>query len=179
MTQQLQQEYIFLTKEPGPKVIKEALSLLGTKEIPGQKHNQQILDWAKELGLGRVYSNDEIPWCGLFAGVVVKRAGFDVVKDPLWARNWANFGNKQTIAMLGDILVFSRASGGHVGFYVAEDKDCYHVLGGNQGNKVSIVRIEKTRCISINRCPWKIKQPDNVRQIKVKVIKGIISRDES
>ena len=36
--------------------------------------------------------------------------------------------------MLGDILTFKRNGGGHVGLYVGEDKDCYHVLGGNQGN---------------------------------------------
>lgn len=180
MTQPLQQEYVFLNKEPGPRVIKEALTLLGVKEIVGEKHNAQILGWAKELGLSRIYSSDEIPWCGLFIAYVIKKADFTPVIDPLWARNWVKFGTKQDVAMLGDILVFSRgATGGHVGLYVAEDATCYHVLGGNQGNKVSIVRIEKSRCIGIRRCPWKIAEPANVRQVKVKVINGIVSKDES
>ncbi|MEG8056929.1 hypothetical protein QP150_09490 [Sphingomonas sp. 22L2VL55-3] len=42
-----------------------------------------------------------------------------------------------------------RASGGgHVGFYVGEDATAYHVLGGNQGDTVSVARIAKDRCIA-------------------------------
>jgi len=174
-----QTQYVYLKKEKSPKVLVNALDLLGVKETAGPRHTKQIIDWAVELGLTRVYTSDEIPWCGLFVAKVVKDSGFDVVKDPLWARNWANFGNKQTVAMLGDILVFVRNGGGHVGFYVGEDDLCYHVLGGNQGNAVNISRIEKSRCISINRCPWKIAQPVNIRTIKLKVINGLISRNEA
>jgi len=141
-------------KLDGVKVIEIASKLIGTREIVGNKHNPIILNWAKELGLDKVYTNDEIPWCGLFIAYVVFKAGFTPVNNPLWARNWSTFGNKQTTAMLGDVLVFSRDKGGHVGLYVGEDDVCYHVLGGNQNNQVSITRIKKDRCISINRCPW-------------------------
>jgi uncharacterized protein (TIGR02594 family) len=175
----LNTKYTFLTKEKGPKVILNAVQLYGVKEIAGNLHNHQILDWAKEINVSRLYTKDEIPWCGLFVGVCVKRAGYPLVDNPLWARSWASFGKKQEVAMLGDILVFKRGVGGHVGFYVAEDNLCYHVLGGNQNNEVTVMRIEKDRCISINRCDWKIGQPDNVRQIKVKYNNGVISKDES
>jgi cell wall-associated NlpC family hydrolase len=67
--------------------------------------------------------------------------------------------------MLGDVLVFSRDGGGHVGIYVGEDAKTYRVLGGNQGDKVSIVPILKTRCVGIRRTNWKISQPKNVRKI--------------
>lgn len=174
-----QTQYVYLKKEKSPKVLVNALNLLGVKEIVGPRHNKQIMEWATELGLSRIYTSDEIPWCGLFIAKVVKDSDYEVVKDPLWARNWANFGNKQTEAMLGDILVFTRGGGGHVGIYVGEDAACYHVLGGNQGNMVNISRIEKSRCISINRSPWKIGQPANVRPIKLKVINGIISKNEA
>ena len=163
----------------GVRVIVEGAKLLNTREIIGSKHNPVIINWAKDLGLEKIYTSDEIPWCGLFIAKVVKDSDYEVVKDPLWARNWANFGNKQTEAMLGDILVFTRGGGGHVGIYVGEDAACYHVLGGNQGNMVNISRIEKSRCISINRSPWKIGQPANVRPIKLKVINGIISKNEA
>lgn len=46
------------------------------------------------------------------------------------------------------MLVFDRAGGGHVGFYVGEDLTSYHVLGGNQGDRVSIMRLEKSRCVA-------------------------------
>jgi hypothetical protein len=42
-------------------------------------------------------------------------------------------------------MVFKRAGGGHVGFYVGEDKDAYHILGGNQSDMVSVARVAKDR----------------------------------
>jgi hypothetical protein len=39
-----------------------------------------------------VYVTDSTPWCGLLAAVVMKRAGWDPVKNPLWALNWSKFG---------------------------------------------------------------------------------------
>lgn len=148
-----------------PKVIAEAHKLIGTAEIAGKQHNTTILNWAKDLGLEKSYNSDEIPWCGLFVAICVKRAGFEPIENPLWARNWAKWGNKSDVASFGDVLVFVRDGGGHVGFYVGEDSKCYHVLGGNQGNKVSIIRIEKTRCIAVRRCVWKVAQPESVKPV--------------
>lgn len=156
--------YDYLNRESGPKVIDEALRLFGTKEIKGPKHNKVIMDWAADLGL-KEYTADEIAWCGLFTAIVVKRAGFEPVKNPLWALNWNNFGNKVDIAMKGDILVFKRDGGGHVGFYVGEDPNYYHVLGGNQSDMVNIMKLHKSRVVGIRRCPWKISQPTNVRRV--------------
>ena len=45
--------------------------------------------------------------------------------------------------------MFSRAGGGHVGFYVGEDRFYYRVLGGNQQNAVNVMRIAKSRCVAI------------------------------
>lgn len=148
-----------------PRVIAEAVALYGTKEIAGSGNNPVILSWAKELKIQN-YNSDEIPWCGLFVAIVVKRAGFDIISNPLWARAWARWGSSQNVAMLGDVLVFARgAANGHVGFYVGEDESTYYVLGGNQSNKVNIVRIPKKRLLSIRRCLWKVSQPPNVRRI--------------
>jgi uncharacterized protein (TIGR02594 family) len=165
-------------KTNSPNIIVEAIKYIGIKEILGKQHNPIIMQWAKELGLQNVYTSDEIPWCGLYVAIVCKRADKEVVINPLWARNWLKFGTKQPIAMLGDILVFERGSGGHVGFYVGEDSECYHVLGGNQGNMVSVTRILKTRCIGIRRSKWKIAQPTSVRTIALGKT-GEISTNES
>lgn len=173
-----QKQYQWLEKETGPKVIVESVKIYGTKEIVGKLHSKEILGWAEDLGLKKVYTNDEIPWCGLFVAIVVKRSKFEPVEKPLWARDWVNFGTKQKEAMLGDILVFTRDSGGHVGFYVGEDDTCYHVLGGNQSNMVNTTRILKSRCIDIRRCPWKKAQPKSVRKIELKA-NGLISTNES
>ena len=112
-----QTHYNFLHKEQSPKVIVEAIKLDGIQEIVGTQNNPLIMGWAKELGL-KEYINDEIPWCGLFVAKVVKAAGFVPVDKPLWAANWSKFGTKQTQAMLGDVLVFTRPGGNHVGFCI-------------------------------------------------------------
>lgn len=173
--------YDYLKKEKSPKILLEALKHLGVKEIVGSQHNPTILNWAKELGLEKIYKSDEIAWCGLFMAYVCHQAGLEksfTNQQSLWALNWNKFGTKQSVAMLGDVLTFRRTSGGHVGIYVGEDNLCYHVLGGNQNNSVSIVRIEKTRLSQIRRTSWKIKQPDNVRVIKLNS-SGKISENES
>lgn len=157
------QKYKWLEKEGSPKLIVEALKCFGIKEITGKENNPLLIQWAHEIGI-KNYNSDEIPWCGLFVAYIVKMTGRSVVINPLWARNWAKWGVESKVAMLGDILVFSRNSGGHVGLYVGEDKSAYHVLGGNQGDSVSIVRILKSRCIAIRRPEYK-NQPLNVRRI--------------
>lgn len=156
-------KYAWLAKEPGPRMLVEALKLYGTEEKPGGENNPVILEWAKETNLP-AYNADSIPWCGLFMAVVAKRANKTIPKDPLWALHWKNFGDQADI-QLGAVLVFTRDGGkGHVGIYVGEDKLRYHVLGGNQGDAVSITRILKTRLVAC-RAQYTINPPLNVRRV--------------
>src|SRR3954462_9898058 len=101
-------QYAWLSKEDGPKMLIEALKLFGTLEGPGAKDNPTILAWASEIGLAKTYSHDSIPWCGLFIGVVARRAGKDIPDSPLWALSWADFGKPAGAPMLGDVLTFKR-----------------------------------------------------------------------
>lgn len=162
-----------------PKVIEEALKLFGTKEVVGRGSNNIIISWRDELNKAGYkiegFSDDDVPWCGLFVAIVCLRAGKKVVDSPLWARNWANYGSKSSPPKLGDVLTFVRPSGGHVGFYIAEDDSCYHVLGGNQSNQVSFTRIEKSRLIACKNQYNSI--PDSAKPYFV-TGNGIISKDE-
>lgn len=170
--------YAWLKYEKSPKILVEAVKHIGTKEIVGKKHNKKILGWAEAIGLKSVYTNDEIPWCGLFIAYCCHAQGLQVVKHPLWALNWNKYGNVAQVPMLGDILTFTRNGGGHVGIYVGEDTTCYHVLGGNQSNQVNVMRIEKSRLSQARRTAWKIAQPSNVRVVKLET-KGEISKNEA
>ena len=162
-----------------PKVVSEALALYGTKEVLGPNDNPTILRWAAEVGLSKAYTDDEIPWCGLFVAVVCKRAGKPVDNQPLWARSWADYGMQVSKPELGDILVFSRpGGGGHVGFYVAEDISAYHVLGGNQSDAVTIARIAKTRCIATRRPPFKTSMPASAKPYHI-ALNGKLSENEA
>ena len=170
--------YAWLKKETAPKILVEAVKHIGVKEIVGKQHNPTILSWARALGLEKDYTNDEIPWCGLFVAYCAHAAGLDVVKHPLWALNWNKYGNVAKVAMLGDVLTFTRNGGGHVGIYVGEDATHYHVLGGNQNNSVSVSRIAKDRLSQARRTAWKVAQPASVRVVHLEA-KGVITTNEA
>ena len=123
---------------------------LNLKEIPGSRSNPIIMSWAEELGgwIMDFYENDDIPWCGLFVAHCMKDNNIDItIKNPLSARAWAKFGEKVNPSF-GAIMVFSRKGGGHVGFYVSEDRYYYHILGGNQSNSVNVTRVSKKRFLT-------------------------------
>jgi hypothetical protein len=79
--------------------------------------------------------------------------------------------------MLGDVLVFVRNGGGHVGLYVGEDETAFHVLGGNQSDAVNIKRIAKRRLYAA-RWPTYRAEPVNVRQIPL-APNGALSANEA
>jgi len=138
----------FLEKYPKTLMLKEAFRLYGLEEIPGNKNNPIILSWAKNLGLDGYVSDSTQAWCGLFMAHLAGVSNKPIPEKPLWALNWQYWGNPSHIPKYGDVLVFKRklpAGGfaGHVALYLAEDKNYYYVIGGNQSNKVCISRIQK------------------------------------
>lgn len=128
----------------------EAMRLVGVTEVAGSGDNPEIMGWADAAHIP--YDRDETPWCGLFVAHCVTATLPDepLPKNPLGARQWLKFG-VDVPPQVGAVLVFWRGSvdgwQGHTGFYWAEDATHFHVLGGNQGNAVSIVRVAKSRCL--------------------------------
>jgi uncharacterized protein (TIGR02594 family) len=182
-------QYQWLHKVKGlPRTIAECIKLHGTHEVVGRGSSATILAWRDELNGATTngkpivsgFSDDDIAWCGLFAAIVAYRRMRridEVVRGPLWARNWLSYGVKVGVAMLGDCLVFERGNGGHVGFYVGEDATTLRVFGGNQKNQVSITRIAKHRLLGIRR-PIYATVPEGVNQY-VLTATGAISTNEA
>lgn len=173
--------YQDLTHEPGPKMLTTALALYGTHEAAGAADNPVLLDWARELGV-QGYNHDAVPWCGLFMAKVAHDAGksLAVFARPslvLWALAWAHFGESSQLPSLGDVLIFRRDGGGHVGLYVGEDATAYHVLGGNTGDAVAIARISRLRLHAARRPPYTVT-PANVRPIH-RASTGALSANEA
>lgn len=166
-------------KDGHPLMVVKALELYGIHEGVGALDNPVILGWAKEIGgeVEKAYTHDSIPWCGLFMALVAKRAMKEIPVGPLYALDWLKFGIPNTLPKFGDVLCFQRPGGGHVGLYVAEDATAYHVLGGNEGDQVGIVREAKTRLKGARRPKYTI-QPSQVKVIQI-ASAGALSTNEA
>jgi uncharacterized protein (TIGR02594 family) len=117
--------------------------LKNVAEIPGPQTNPRIkLYHASTVGGAEP---DETAWCSSFVNWCVEQAGL-VGTDSKSARSWHNTGWGQAVPKSqwreGDIIVFWRVAKtswkGHVGFLVSFDGPEPEVLGGNQGNRLSI-----------------------------------------
>jgi len=145
----------YLADKSLPPHMELAYSLIGTKEIVGAKDSPVIMGWAEDLGLKGIYENDEMAWCGVFFAWVMKESGSQVVLpgkdkyDYMRALKYLDMPNvikvKPEDICVGDILIFQRPEGGHIGFCDHVSPDSYGVVGGNQSNSVSITNIAKSR----------------------------------
>lgn len=129
-----------------------ARTYLGLAETPGRETTPTIRRWLIELGAW--WSDDETPWCGVFVAHCLQEAGIGPLPKAYYrALAWRDWGLPQRSPVLGSIIVYnggpSRPGAGHVGFAVGIDRlGRYLTLGGNQGNRVSIVPFEAGRAVA-------------------------------
>jgi uncharacterized protein (TIGR02594 family) len=124
----------------------EARKHIGLKEIKGTGTNMTIKSWLSNLRAW--WSDDETPWCGTFVASCMKAAGYPLPKHWYRAKDWLNWGVDIGSACFGCIVVFDRRGGGHVGFVVGKDKQGrLMILGGNQGDAVSVAPFDTARVI--------------------------------
>lgn len=128
------------------QVAKDEL-LRGIAEYPGSADNPRIRLYHSTTSGGA--APDEVSWCSSFVNFCVEQAGMQGT-DSKAARSWHNnngWGHSVPSSEWreGDIIVFWRGGDrpqdgwmGHVGFLVDWQGSRPEVLGGNQGDKVSI-----------------------------------------
>lgn len=173
--------FTYLNELTLPKHLQVASQLLGVKEIVGNRHNPVILGWADELGssVGSWYTDDEKPWCGLFAAVCLKRAGWlpPAGFKALRALEYSHWGKPvKWPYCIGDIAVYERPGGGHVNFLVAQGPGSLAGLGGNQKNGVNITDIQRKRLVAVVRPPYKNYTPI---RLPTKEAQGPVSDNEA
>lgn len=130
--------------------VKEMEAVLGLHEV---KDRQRLSAWLRSDGktLG---DPAKLPWCGdaMDSALALALPGEprpgDLGKNPYWALNWSWLG-KECRPCFGAIAAFKRPTGGHVGILVGQTTSHFLVLGGNQGDSVSRVLIDKARCKAI------------------------------
>ena len=138
------------------KLLKRAASQLGVKEIRGEEDNEQIVQYATESSISGI-NDDETPWCSTFVNWCAMKEGLAMSKKAN-ARSWLTVGNStMDDAEPGDVVVFWRESRdswkGHVGVFLgySDDGKKVHVLGGNQGNAVSVAQYDARKVLDIRR----------------------------
>lgn len=136
----------------------EAAKHVGLKEIPGKENNPTIINWLKSLRAW--WSEDETPWCGTFAAHCMQVAGIPLPKHWYRAKDWANWGSRLVTPIYGCVVVFERKGGGHVGFVLGVDsKGRLLVIGGNQGNQVSVMPFDRARVVGFFWPPGVVFEP--------------------
>jgi uncharacterized protein (TIGR02594 family) len=118
------------------------------RETPGSAHNPRITMYHATTSGG--VAPDETAWCSSFVNYCVEQAGLSGTRSK-WARSWHETGWGRDVTANpaeGDLVVWRRRGagedGGHVGFYLDSDEGSLRVLGGNQGDRVSIKRYPRS-----------------------------------
>jgi uncharacterized protein (TIGR02594 family) len=93
----------------------------------------------------------------------MQQSGIKYPKAYYRAKAWLDWGMPLQMPAHGCVVVFSRAGGGHVGLVVGESPDwSLAVLGGNQGNAVSIAMFDRDRVLGY-RWPASYSVPPHYR----------------
>ncbi len=145
---------------------------IGMKEILGKDDNPAILSM---LQLDNTWpEHDEVPWCSGFVNHCAWLLRLPRSKS-LMARSWLSVGTpvKLSDARQGfDVVILSRGGGdqppatvldapGHVGFFssrhytspcgMVDGSSEVFLLGGNQGNSVSVRGYDASRILGVRR----------------------------
>jgi uncharacterized protein (TIGR02594 family) len=145
-----------------PKWLDEAWRELGQRERTGAADNARILAMYREAGHASV-AHDEVPWCAAFVGACLSRAGMRGTRS-LMARSYASYGEQLSEPRTGAIAVLSRGRDpalGHVGFVVGALDDQLFLLGGNQGDAVSVAAFPLARLVALR---WPDKTAGSLEQ---------------
>ncbi len=127
-----------------------ALAELGQREQPGTTDNPRIVEFYRRVGHPEI-RHDEVAWCAAFVGAMLEAAGLASTRS-LMARSYLSWGHALATGRPGAIAVFKRGSdpsAGHVAFWLGDVGDRIRVLGGNQGDAVSITTMAKADLLGL------------------------------
>ncbi len=133
-----------------PTWLASAWRELGQSEVAGPADNPRIVRLYAEAGHPQV-KHDEVAWCAAFVGACLERGGVRCSRS-LMARSYARWGTPLSAPRFGAVAVLSRTSDpalGHVGFVVGATADSIVLLGGNQGDAVSVAAFERSRVVAL------------------------------
>lgn len=131
-----------------PAWLAAAWAEFGVREKPGAANAATVVGYFAEAGHANI-REDATPWCAAFCGAMLKRAGH-TPSGSLMARSYLKWGDTLDAPRLGAIAVLTRgksASAGHVGFYLGQAAERVFLLGGNQGDAVTVEAFDAKRVL--------------------------------
>jgi uncharacterized protein (TIGR02594 family) len=133
-----------------PRWLELAWADLGVAEGPGSADNPVVVRYYADAGHPEV-RHDDVAWCAAFVGACLERAGIISTRS-LAARSYLAWGEHLDEPRTGAIAVLSRGddpSLGHVGFLVGMTASQIILLGGNQGDAVSVESFDRSRLLEL------------------------------
>lgn len=139
-----------------------AQRFIGTKEVPGATANPVVLAML-QLEDQRIH-DDAVPWCSAFVNYIAWLLWLPRSKS-LAARSWLGVGvpiKPADARAAFDVVILQRGDGeqpdasvlaapGHVGWFGGLDNGSVLVLGGNQGDSVSLARFPAAHILGVRR----------------------------
>lgn len=108
-----------------------AQSQIGLGEIGGNNKGKYIKKYLN--------GQEGLPWCAGFISYCLKKANVDF-KYTLRAKDFLKIGKPVTNPQAGDLIVFTRKGGGHIGIIEKVTKDKIITIEGNTGKYPSVVK---------------------------------------
>jgi uncharacterized protein (TIGR02594 family) len=140
----------------GVELFESAQRYVGIRELGTRGEHPLIQWWLSLCGFG-FDAEDEVPWCSAFVNGIAWQHRLPRSKSAA-ARSWLGVGFPVATPMIGDIVVLKRGADpqpgpevlqapGHVGIYAGQKQ----LLGGNQGDGVSIMPFDDRKVLGYRR----------------------------
>lgn len=133
-----------------PRWLALAWGDLGVAETPGAAHTTRVVRYYADVGHAQI-KDDETAWCAAFLGSCLERAGIASTRS-LMARSYLAWGEPLDEFRPGAVAVLSRTADptlGHTGFLIGETADSIILLGGNQGDAVTVEALPRSRLLGL------------------------------
>ncbi|QLQ33213.1 MAG: TIGR02594 family protein [Candidatus Thiothrix singaporensis] len=135
-------------------VMQTATRFIGMREDANRK---ELAAFIQKAGLQ--VNPDSTAWCAGFTNAVLHANGIQGT-GALNARSFLEWGTATNNPQPGDVVVLYRGNPngwqGHVGFFAGFDQQGnVQILGGNQGDKVSVESFPKSRVLGFRKAPNK------------------------
>ena len=124
-------------------------------ERPGPDQDHPFIRWCHSL---TTYgeAGDHVPWCSSFLNALCWLHGLPRTRSAA-ARSWLTVGQVITLEEAEpayDVVILRRGSSptaGHVGLYSGREASRVYLLGGNQGDAVTVAPFLSSKVIGVRR----------------------------